>query len=170
VVPYAVLLTLVVATQGAPITLVAPDGTTSTLPAQEITRLPPQAVTVEDRGNTAAYEGALLTDVLLSLGIPTGEALRGPAATMVVLVEGKDTAKVSFSAAELDPTLSTKRVYLVWKRNGAALVDAEGPYRIVIPDEKRAVRWVRGVHTVSLGVAARPVKVVAVKKTQTKTP
>ena len=157
-------LTLVVAMQGAPLKLVGPDGSVSTLPAKEVTRLAPTTITVDDKGLTNIYEGALLTDVLLSLGIPTGEALRGTAAAMFVLVEGRDTAKATFSVAELDPTLSTKRVYLVWKRNGSPLADGEGPYRIIVPDEKRAVRWVRAVHTVSLGLAAHPVKVVAVKK------
>lgn len=46
---------------------------------------------------------------------------------------------------ELDPAFTDKQVVLAFLKNGKPLDDKEGPYRIVIPDEKRMARWVRQV-------------------------
>jgi hypothetical protein len=39
---------------------------------------------------------------------------------------------------------------LVFLKDGKRLDDKEGPYRIVIPDEKRMARWVRQVTTLKI--------------------
>jgi hypothetical protein len=39
---------------------------------------------------------------------------------------------------------------LVFLRDGKPLGEKEGPYRIVIPDEKRMARWVRQVTTLKI--------------------
>jgi hypothetical protein len=39
---------------------------------------------------------------------------------------------------------------LAFLRDGKALAEKDGPYRIVIPDEKRMARWVRQVTTLKI--------------------
>jgi hypothetical protein len=46
---------------------------------------------------------------------------------------------------EIDPAFTTKQIILAFLRDGKPLDDKEGPYRIVIPNEKRPARWARQV-------------------------
>jgi hypothetical protein len=46
---------------------------------------------------------------------------------------------------EIDSAFTDKPIILAFLKDGKSLDDKEGPYRIVIPDEKRMARWVRQV-------------------------
>jgi hypothetical protein len=46
---------------------------------------------------------------------------------------------------EIDTAFTDKQTVLAFLKDGKPLDDKEGPYRIVIPDEKRMARWVRQV-------------------------
>ncbi len=112
----------------------------------ELEATPTAKVTVKDHdGTTATYEGVPLHAVLSDAGVPQGEALRGEALQLIVLVKAADGYKVALSLAELDPLFTDKQVLLAYKRNGADLDAKTGPLRLVIPDEKRQARWVRQV-------------------------
>jgi hypothetical protein len=52
---------------------------------------------------------------------------------------------VWYCPAELDPAFTDKQIVLAFLPGGEPPDDKEGPYRIVIPDEKRMARWVRQV-------------------------
>ena len=67
-----------------------------------------------------------------------------------LLVEAADGYKAVFALPELDPAFTDKKVYLVTKRDSKPLSEKERPFRIVLPDEKRATRWVRQVRTLTL--------------------
>jgi Oxidoreductase molybdopterin binding domain len=64
-----------------------------------------------------------------------------------LLSHGRDGRRVPRSDAlpELDPAFTSKQVLLAFLRNGAPLGAKEGPYRIIVPDEKRMARWVKQV-------------------------
>jgi len=42
---------------------------------------------------------------------------------------------------ELDPAFTDKQVALAFLRDGKPLSEKEGPYRVIIPEEKRMARW-----------------------------
>lgn len=112
----------------------------------ELKAMPATKVTTKDHdGTTATYEGVPVHDILSRAGAPQGEALRGDALQLVVLVKAADGYRVALSLAELDPLFTDKQVLLAYKRNGADLDAKTGPLRLVIPDEKRQARWVRQV-------------------------
>jgi hypothetical protein len=52
---------------------------------------------------------------------------------------------VVIALPEIDPAFTDKQFVLAFLKDGKPLDDKEGPYRIVIPDEKRMARWVRQV-------------------------
>jgi hypothetical protein len=52
---------------------------------------------------------------------------------------------VVIALPELDNAFTDKQFVLAFLKDGKALDGKEGPYRIVIPDEKRMARWVRQV-------------------------
>jgi hypothetical protein len=62
-----------------------------------------------------------------------------------LLVEAADSYRVVIALPELDPAFADKQVVLAFLKDGKPLDEKEGPYRIVIPDEKRMARWVRQV-------------------------
>jgi hypothetical protein len=65
-------------------------------------------------------------------------------------VKAADSYQVVFALPELDPAFNDKQILLAFLRNSKTLDDKEGPYRLVIPDEKRMARWVRQVTTLKV--------------------
>ncbi|HST09994.1 MAG TPA: hypothetical protein VLL05_06440 [Terriglobales bacterium] len=65
-------------------------------------------------------------------------------------MEASDGYRVVIALPELDPAFDDKEVLLAFVRNGKALDDKEGPYRLVIPSEKRMARWVRQVTSLKI--------------------
>jgi hypothetical protein len=113
--------------------------------------LPRQTISATDEhGNTAQYSGVALRDVLTQQGVPTGEALRGPVMTRVVVVDAADGYRVVFSLSELDPGMTDRVVLIADERDGTPLSAHEGPFRIIVPGEKRGARWIRQVTSVDV--------------------
>jgi hypothetical protein len=115
------------------------------LAAGDLAQLPQHSIKANDHGTVVSCEGVLLGDVLAKVDVPAGEKLRGKAVSLYLLVEAADGYRAVFALPEVDAAFSDRRVYLVTKREGKPLSAQEGPFRIVIPDEKRASRWVRQV-------------------------
>jgi hypothetical protein len=67
-----------------------------------------------------------------------------------LLVEAADGYRVVIALPEIDPAFNDKQFVLAFFKDGKPLDDKEGPYRIVIPDEKRMARWVRQVTTLKI--------------------
>jgi DMSO/TMAO reductase YedYZ molybdopterin-dependent catalytic subunit len=111
------------------------------LTMDELKAMPIAKVSVKDHvGSSAVYEGVPLHEILKKAGAPEGEALRGPALQLCVVVKAADNYKVVFSLAELDPLFNDKQVLLAFRRNGQELDAKAGPLHLVIPDEKRQAR------------------------------
>ena len=112
--------------------------------------LPRRTVTVTEDSGIVTYSGVDLGALLAKNGAPQGAALRGAAASDYVLVRASDGYRAVFALAELDAGLTDKVVLLADARNGAPLGADSGPFRIVVPDEKHHVRWVRNVTDVQV--------------------
>jgi hypothetical protein len=63
----------------------------------------------------------------------------------LVSVHANDGYVVVFALAELDASIGDKRVYLVNRAEGAALAADDGPWRLVVPADRRPTRWSRQV-------------------------
>jgi hypothetical protein len=66
------------------------NGTTATLSAADLARLPQQTVKTTDHGKPVTFQGVLLTDVLSRVSLPTGEKFHHTAAAYYLTVEAKD--------------------------------------------------------------------------------
>jgi len=125
------------------------DQPARTLTAEEWRAIPRVEVRAEDHhGNAGTFAGVPLRAVLAAAGAPLGDKLRGPELADYVLVEAADGYRAVFSLAELDGGFHELTVVLADTRDGAALPAAEGPVRLVIPDERRPARWVRQVTSI----------------------
>jgi hypothetical protein len=101
-------------------------------------------------GAPATFEGVALGTLLAKAGVGLGETLRGKRMASCLLVEAADGYRAVIALPELDPAFTDKQIVLAFLKDGKPLDDKEGPYRIVIPDEKRMARWVRQVTTLKI--------------------
>jgi hypothetical protein len=83
-------------------------------------------------------------------GVGFGESLKGKQLASCLMTQAADGYRVVVALPELDPAFTDKKVLLVFLRNGKPLDEKEGPYRVVIPDEKRMARWVRQVTNLTI--------------------
>jgi hypothetical protein len=125
--------------------------------ATDISRLARRKLETTDYDKAKAeYEGVSLVDLLQSVGVVFGKELKGTRASTVVLIEANDGYRIAISLLEIDPATTDRLVLLADRRDGKALAEKEGPFRLVIPDDKRQVRWIRMI---------RAMRVVNLKET-----
>ena len=114
----------------------------------DLAALPRREVRARDRdGSEATFTGVALVDLLRLAGVPLGTELRGGNMALYLLVDAADDYRVVFALPELDPAFTERVVLLADHRDGQPLAAAEGPLRLVVPDEKRHARWVRQVRS-----------------------
>lgn len=105
---------------------------------------------VEHGGAPVEFEGVSLRSVLEKGGVSFGESMKGKKLATCLLVEAADGYRAVIALPEMDPAFSDKQIVLAFLREGKPLGEKEGPYRVVIPDEKRMARWVRQVTTLKI--------------------
>jgi hypothetical protein len=117
------------------------DRSPQTLERSEIARLPHKTVKVKGSGRKPSiYSGVPLKELLEYAGGVVKADLGG-----IVLLESVDGPPVLFALAEFDSALTGKRILLADSKDGRPLAAPEGPFRIIVPDEKERRRWVKQV-------------------------
>jgi hypothetical protein len=112
----------------------------------DLSRMDRRTVKAKDQnGHESVYEGVLVADILKKAGMKQGKELRGELLATYLLVEAADGYRVVFALPELDAVFTDRIVLLADRRDGKPLDDRQGPFRIVVPEEKRPARWVRQV-------------------------
>jgi hypothetical protein len=127
------------------LTVQTEGGKPTVLARVDIEALPHIKVAASVSGTSTTFEGVALEAVLEKAGVEFGQTLKGKRLASCLLVEAADGYRVVIALPELDPAFTDKQVVLAFLKDGKPLDDKEGPYRIVIPDEKRMARWVRQV-------------------------
>ena len=142
-----ILSSSAVASDQATVLVVGPTGDSRSLGVAELEQMSPRDVTVTDPHSkqTARYRGVPLISVLALVATPVGESLRGGALALHVRAEASDGYVAVFSLAELDAGFGTTEALLAYQRDGQPLAGPVGPFRLVVPTDKRGGRWVRGL-------------------------
>jgi hypothetical protein len=135
---------------GQQLTIQTEIGKQTVLTRGEIAALPTTAVTIRSSDAPVTFVGVSLKALLEKAGVAFGEPLRGKRLASCLLVEAADGYRVVIALPELDPAFTDRQIVLAFLRDGKPLDEKEGPYRIVIPDEKRMARWVRQVKTLRI--------------------
>jgi hypothetical protein len=140
------------------LSVVGPGGKSLMLGTADLEKLTVREVDVTDpHGHEASrYRGVALSAVLALVDAPFGDALRGRALGTSLRVEAADGYQVVFSLAEIDPSLGSTDALLAFERDGKPLGADLGPFRIVVPTDKRGARWVRQVVKLSVLAPASP--------------
>lgn len=98
-------------------------------------------VSMKDRdGNEHAYTGVAVGEILEMAGVTTGKHLRGENLTKYMLVKCADGYEVLFSLAELDADFTDRTVIVADQSEGKPLPPGKGPFRLVVPGEKKPAR------------------------------
>lgn len=136
------------------LTVQSEGGKQTVLARSDIEALPRVKVTTAASGVSTTFEGVLLSAVLEKAGVEIGGnmkgAMKGKRMASCLLVEAADGYRVVIALPELDPAFTDKQIVLAFLKDGKPLDDKEGPFRVVIPDEKRMARWVRQVTTLKI--------------------
>ncbi len=125
-------------------------GKQTVLTTDDIQASPHFKIRTSASGASAIFEGVPLKSVLEKAGIVFGDSLQGKRLASYLLVEAADGYRVVIALPELDPAFNDKQFLLAFAKDGKPLDNREGPYRLVIPDEKRMARWVRQVSTLKI--------------------
>jgi hypothetical protein len=131
----------------AELTVIDEAGKVHTLAAADLAKLPQQTLKAKAHGMENEFGGVSLVDVLQSVGVEFGDKLKGKRAGTVLVVEAGDGYRTAFALLEIDPATTDKVVLLASSKDGQPLAEKEGPLRLVVPDEKRPIRWERMVKT-----------------------
>lgn len=118
--------------------------------------MPRVSISVMDHGTKATYQGTELRHVLAAVGVATGDKLHGKELASYVLIEAADGYRALFALPELDPAFTDRKIILADRRDGKPLPEKEGPFRVVVENEKRLARSARQVVRISVHVAPSP--------------
>ena len=127
-----------------------------TLSAADLAAMPRTSVSANDKQGVAhSYSGVALAELFRAAGVTTGGQLRGKNLAKYLLVSCADGYQVVFSLAELDSDFTDRVVILADQMEGKPLPDGIGPFRIVVPGEKRPARNCFQVKTLSIKLATQ---------------
>ena len=112
-----------------------------TLTAADLAAMPRSTAVAKDKqGTPHTFEGVALADIFNKAGVTTGRNLRGENLAKYVLVTCADNYQVVFSLAELDSSFTDRVVILADQIEGKPLPAGTGPFRVVVPGEKKPAR------------------------------
>jgi len=87
--------------------------------------------------------------LLEKVNVPLGKELDGEAMTSYVVATGSDGYSVVLSLAEVNPEFHAGRVLVADARDGKAL-EKNGPFQLIVSDDKRPARWVHNLVSIAL--------------------
>lgn len=113
------------------------------LSAADVAAMKKVTVQATDRdGKAHSYTGVPVADILQQAGVTMGAQLRGENMSKYLLVKSGDGYEVLFSLPELDAAFTDRVVILASQVDGQPLPEGKGPFRIVVPGEKKPARWI----------------------------
>jgi len=113
------------------------------LNAAALAKMPRHSAEIVDHGNKTSFEGVFLRDVLAQAGAPFGDRLKGKALATYVLATGRDGYAATYTLTEMDPAFNDGELLIADRSQGGVLPPKQGPFRIVVPHDKKQARSVR---------------------------
>jgi DMSO/TMAO reductase YedYZ molybdopterin-dependent catalytic subunit len=121
------------------------------LSIDELAKLKNSEVKSKDRdGKEHVYKGVMLAAILDSAGVTLGKDLRGENLAKYIVVKATDGYEIIFSLPEIDSEFTENVVLLAYQVDGKPLAANEGPFRLVVPKDKKHARWIRQVSSIKV--------------------
>jgi hypothetical protein len=128
-----------------PLPLRLPDGRSVSFSSARLTELATDTLRVAlHHGQEQTFRVVKLGALLLDAGVRI-DSVRGPRTTWVVVAAAADGFRAAFTLAELAEDLGPSRVYLAVGTTTGPLPPDEGPFRLLVPTDRRQGRWARQV-------------------------
>jgi hypothetical protein len=93
------------------------------------------------------FTGALLWDLLQSVGIITNPNVKNDILRKIIIVTGTDGYVSVFTVGEIDPAFGGNQILVAYEDNGQPL-GSEGPAQIVAPGDKAGGRFVHNIASI----------------------
>ena len=120
----------------------------------DLQQYPQTTVIRKDKdGKDHTYSGVELSAILQKAGVTLGKDLRGKNLAKYVLISAADGYQVVFALAELDKDFTDRAIILATMIDGKPLADADGPFRVIVQDEKRPARCIKQVIEIKVEIA-----------------
>lgn len=116
---------------------------------------PIQTIRTTLKGKPYVVRGVKLWSLIEAASPKLAPKVKHSEARFVVLARGKDGYKVSFALPDLMPDTGNESAFLVWEANGKPLPAKDGPLRLVLPDDKKPMRWVYSLAALEIYDGAR---------------
>jgi len=114
-------------------------------------------VTVKDHdGKDHHYSGVSLYEIITKAEAVPGNMLKGKTMAKYVLITAADNYQVVLAIPEFDPAFTDKVAVLADKEDGEALAANLGPYRLIVPGDKKPARSVMRVTSIEVLDARKP--------------
>jgi DMSO/TMAO reductase YedYZ molybdopterin-dependent catalytic subunit len=107
------------------------------------------SIMIRDKG-PFRFSGVTVFSILEAAGYKLDEPKRGAYLTQYVVITAADGYRAVYSMGEFDPKSKREAPLLVWEQDGAPIKEAEGPYRLVIPDNAHTSRWIRQIKSIAV--------------------
>ncbi|TRZ42328.1 molybdopterin-binding protein [Robertkochia solimangrovi] len=121
------------------------------LSISDLENMSPRTIEAEDSDDVRhRFTGVFLSELLQNAGVTTGSKLQGEYLVKYVLITAADGYEVLFSLPEIDPYFTENKILLAYAMDNARLPDGYGPFRIVVPGEKRHARWIREIRSINI--------------------
>jgi DMSO/TMAO reductase YedYZ molybdopterin-dependent catalytic subunit len=104
-------------------------------------------------GNDHTYKGVTLAEILTKAGATMGGDLKGENLTKFISVEASDGYQVVFALAELDKSFTDRTIILATTMDEKPLPTGDGPFRIIVQDEKKPARCIKQVTAIKVQFA-----------------
>lgn len=130
---------------------------TATLSVADFHNLPHTTVKMakEHTKEEESYSGVPLATLLEKVGLPQADRLHGKVLANYLVVEAADHYRVVLSLAEVTPGFHPGEVILADSLDGKP-IDKDGPFKLVVSEDKHPSRWVRNVVAIYLMEAQIP--------------
>ena len=117
-----------------------------TINDDDLHKYPQTTVNRKDHdGKDHTYSGVILSEILKKAGATLGPDLKGKNLAKYILVTASDNYQVVFALAELDKAFTDRTIILADQVDGKPLPSGEGPFRVIVQDEKKPARCIREV-------------------------
>src|ERR1700744_6366439 len=121
----------------------------------ELKAMPQKTVSFHNVPTSAdeTYSGVPLVNLLASLGAPHGKDLHGKGLSEYVVATGSDGYKAVLALAEVDPEFHPGDVIVADSMDGKPLDAKNGPYKLVVTEDKRPARSVHNLVSIEVKAA-----------------
>jgi hypothetical protein len=139
--------------QNSASTLHIQSGSQQTAITLDALKAMPQKIVKFHNVHTSAdetYTGVPLIDLLASLSVPHGKDLHGKGLADYVVATGSDGYKAVLALAEVDPEFHPVDVIVADEMDGKPLDAKNGPFKLVVTEDKRPARSVHNLVSIEI--------------------